>query len=70
MTKNEIKYLKSLSRKKNRLENKQFLIEGNRIVNELLSSSYTVEKIWASKNLIVNVSFSIITSPTPYVLEK
>ena len=49
MTKNEIKYLQSLSVKKNRdIENK-FVVEGIKMVEELLQSDFIVEKIWSTE---------------------
>lgn len=42
LSKNKIKYLTSLSEKKARLENKAFLVEGEKMVFELLDSNFTV----------------------------
>ena len=41
LTKNNIKFINNLSIKKFRLKNKLFVVEGEKIVNELLPVSYT-----------------------------
>ena len=43
--KNDIKFIQSLKQTKSRKENKMFLVEGNKLVNELLSSNFKVENI-------------------------
>ena len=43
ITKNEIKYVRSLSQKKNRLLEQKFVVEGWRALKEVLSSSSKVE---------------------------
>ncbi|MDP4175222.1 MAG: RNA methyltransferase [Bacteroidota bacterium] len=45
LTKSEIKYYASLLKKKSRLEERKFLIEGKRIVEEGLKSSYKCETV-------------------------
>lgn len=45
ISKNEIKYIKSLKVKKYRLRGKQFIVEGAKNVLELLQSGYKVDKI-------------------------
>ncbi|MBR6775583.1 MAG: RNA methyltransferase [Bacteroidales bacterium] len=45
ITKNDIKFIQSLKQTKSRKENKMFLVEGNKLVNELLSSNFKVENI-------------------------
>ena len=45
MTKNDIKFIQSLKQTKYRKENKMFLVEGNKLVDELISSSFKVENI-------------------------
>ncbi|WP_447642417.1 MULTISPECIES: TrmH family RNA methyltransferase [Chitinophagaceae] len=46
MTKNEIKYIQCLSDKKNRDSEKKFVVEGPKMLEELLKSDFEVEKIW------------------------
>lgn len=45
MTKNDIKFIQSLKQTKYRKEHKMFLVEGNKLVGELLSSNFKVENI-------------------------
>lgn len=51
MTKNEIKYIQSLSDKKNRDETQKFVVEGPKMLEELLHSDFHIEKIWTSETL-------------------
>lgn len=48
LTKNEIKYYSALQKKKGRIEEKKFLIEGKRIVGEGLKSRYKCEAVIVS----------------------
>ena len=45
MTKNDIKFIQSLKQTKFRKENKMFVVEGNKLVSELLASNFNVENI-------------------------
>ena len=54
ISKNEIKLIKSLSTKKNRLKELLFIVEGEKMVEELLSSNYKIKKIYASKEWFEN----------------
>ena len=54
ISKNEIKLIKSLSSKKNRLKELLFIVEGEKMVNELLSSNYKIKKIYATKEWYEN----------------
>ena len=45
MTKNDIKFIQSLKQTKFRKENKMFVVEGNKLVSELLASDFNVENI-------------------------
>jgi len=49
ISKNQIKFIKSLSLKKNRVKLQLFVAEGEKIVNELLSSKFEIEHIYATK---------------------
>jgi len=49
ISKNQIKFIKSLSLKKNRVISQLFVAEGEKIVNELLSSKFEIEQIYATK---------------------
>ena len=49
ISKNQIKFIKSLSLKKNRVKAQLFVAEGEKIVNELLNSKFEIEEIYATK---------------------
>jgi TrmH family RNA methyltransferase len=49
ISKNQIKFIKGLSLKKNRLKSQLFVAEGEKIVNELLNSKFEIEYIYATK---------------------
>ena len=49
LSNNKIKYLKSLYRKKNRLQENKIIIEGIRIINEAISKNAEVEHIWINE---------------------
>ena len=48
ITKNQIKLIKSLRLKKNRVKHKLFVVEGNKNVAELLDSNYKVHDLFAT----------------------
>ncbi len=48
VSKNTIKLIKSLALKKNRLKENLFLVEGDKIVSEVLSSRFKVKKLFAT----------------------
>ena len=50
LSKNEAKYIQSLSHKKQRQESGLFIVEGVKLVNELLNSHYPVKKIYATED--------------------
>ena len=61
ITKNQIKLIKSLSLRKNRLKHKLFLVEGDKNVLDLIKSDFDVHTIfanstWSKLNPTVNVS--------------
>ncbi len=49
MTNNQIKYISSLKQKKFRDKHNKFIIEGDKLVKELLNSHYDIENIYAVK---------------------
>ena len=49
ISKNQIKFIKSLSLKKNRVKAQLFVAEGENIVTELLNSNLEIEHIYATK---------------------
>ena len=48
ITKNEIKFARSLRIKKNRIESDQFIVEGEKIVDELVDSSLELVKVYST----------------------
>lgn len=52
LTKNQIKHIKSLQIKKNRYHLSQFIIEGEKMVEELLLSKMSINKIFGTKKWI------------------
>jgi TrmH family RNA methyltransferase len=54
LSRNEVKYIQSLYHKKNRDKEGLFIAEGIKITEELLSSGFTIKKIYALKEWIDN----------------
>jgi TrmH family RNA methyltransferase len=63
ISKNKIKFIKSLSLKKNRVKAQLFIAEGEKIVNELLNSKFEIEQIYATKQFsgIYSSDKSVVT---------
>ena len=53
ISKNSIKLIKSLANKKNRIKENLFLVEGDKMVTEVLHSNFVVEKLYATNSFIV-----------------
>ena len=49
LSKNQIKFIKSLKQKKFRLQHQLFVVEGEKIVNEFLNSDWEIKQIYATK---------------------
>lgn len=47
ITKAQVKHIQSLDDKKYRHQNKQFIVEGEKMIAELLTSSFTIETLYA-----------------------
>lgn len=58
LSKNEVKYIQSLYHKKMRDEKNVFVVEGAKIVTELLRSNFIIKKIYAVKNFIAEMPCS------------
>jgi len=57
LSKNQIKHIRSLQLKKNRVNESDFIVEGEKMINELLSSGMIIKRIFATKSWInLNVS--------------
>jgi TrmH family RNA methyltransferase len=54
ITKNQIKFIKSLSLKKNRIKEQLFIAEGEKVVSELLRSDFEIKNIYATKECKVS----------------
>ena len=52
ITKNQIKYIKGLSLKKNRIKEQCFVVEGEKCLAELLTSSFEIVELFAIKDWI------------------
>lgn len=52
LSRNWVKYIQSLHHKKNGKEAKDFIVEGVKMVNELLQSNYTIKNIFAVSDWI------------------
>jgi RNA methyltransferase, TrmH family len=50
LSKSQIKHIQALRKKKDRKEHQQFVIEGRKIVQELLLSNWTIQSIYCSKS--------------------
>ena len=67
ITKNEIKFLKSLSQKKYRIQSQKCLVEGKRIVKELIQSKALIDQIYVSEDFInKNADFILFDSNINY----
>ena len=51
-TKNQIKYIRGLSLKKNRIKEQRFVVEGEKCLEELLNSSFEIVELFALKDWI------------------
>lgn len=54
ISRKEIKFIKSLNSKKNRFKELLFTVEGEKMVDELLSSNYKIKKIYGKKEWYEN----------------
>ena len=64
ITKNDIKLIQSLKQTKYRKENKMFLVEGNKLVDELLASDFKTENILVTETWLEK--FPEMASRLPY----
>lgn len=64
LSKNQIKLINSLGQKKQRTKQNLFVAEGKKVVNELLSSSFELEKLFVVSELVSlfeNENYQVIT---------
>ena len=68
ISKNEVKYIQSLSHKKNRDAEGVFIAETPKLVNELLQSSIRIKKIYATKDwqpqTSTNIAIEVVDEAT------
>jgi TrmH family RNA methyltransferase len=70
LTKNQIKHIKSLQIKKNRYHLSQFIIEGEKMVEELLSSKMSINRIFGTKKWIDKNSSKLSLTEFNVVTER
>lgn len=71
ITKADIKYIKSLQNKKERVFSKKFIIEGEKIVNEALIYSPTIiHHLYATSNFIEQTSIPDFVSVTQITIQE
>ncbi|HTN36092.1 MAG TPA: RNA methyltransferase [Arachidicoccus sp.] len=63
ISKNELKYIQSLYHKKARDKENAFIVEGPKMVEELLHSTFTVKKIWSVPGLWLENHPDLDTEP-------
>ncbi|MFT6845884.1 MAG: TrmH family RNA methyltransferase [Flavobacteriales bacterium] len=61
LSSNQIKSIKELHSKKNRVITKTFIVEGEKLVEELLNSEWEIEALYAIEGYVPPKSFSITT---------
>jgi len=71
LSSNKIKFIKSLNQKKNREYNNCFIVEGEKIILELINSNFNIIEILSTKDFIDNHKINNnITQITEYELQK
>ena len=60
ISKNKLKYLCSLKKKKYRLQEKVLLVEGFRLINEAINAKASIESIYYSDKILNNTSINIL----------
>ncbi len=71
ISKNEVKYIQSLYQKKTRNAEGLFIVQGQKLVDELLQNNFTVKKIYAAPEWIKpGTHFHDIIEVTPDELKK
>ena len=72
INKNELKYIQSFAHKKHWVEESVFIIEGPKMVEELMASDWGIHQVYATKKWIQNQPFKphYVTEVTDFELEK
>ncbi len=69
ISRNQIKHITSLKHKKFRDENNSFIVEGDKMVRELVDSEFKIELIFATKEWINTCDFNTITKKSGEIIE-
>ena len=59
ITKNQLKFIKELSLKKNRIDHKCFVVEGEKSVLELLASDFEITDLYATNSWNTKTNFNV-----------
>ncbi|GMV78467.1 MAG: RNA methyltransferase [Chitinophagaceae bacterium] len=72
LSKNEVKYIQSLCHKKQRQQERVFIAEGAKIIEELLASNYVVKKLFVTEKYLLQNSFTnaVITEVSTQEMDK
>ena len=69
ISKNQIKFVRSLQLKKNRDFNNCFVVEGEKIVDEIIQSDFSIYQIFATKEWLLS-NLNIVAEQTHQISEK
>ena len=64
ITKNQLKHIRNLKQKKHRLEYGEFIVEGEKNVDEMIHSNFTVKEIYATQDWQTNLMDVTVTTVT------
>lgn len=70
LSKNELKYIQSLCQKKQRTAERLFMVEGVKLVNELIEAGYPVKNIYATEDWVASREDLPVTRISTQELEK
>lgn len=72
LSKNEVKYIQSLCHKKQRQQERVFIAEGAKIIEELIASNYVVKKLFVTEKYLLQNSFTnaVITEVSTQEMDK
>jgi len=62
VTKNQIKFIKGLAQKKNRLIAKKIIVEGHKIINEFLNSDYNLVELYSTQKQNFQTSNTVLVN--------
>lgn len=62
VTKNQIKFIKGLAQKKNRLITKKIIVEGDKIINEFLNSDYKLVELFSIQKENLKTSNAVLVN--------